>query len=105
MLEAHNPPWYKDFLERYRMEKDHDMYAWRATFDQVGRELEDAPSDFTRVADAARQAGGVLIRGVQLGNWESEVSTFRELFNATIGQNYRTALRSAPRSFAHSRSR
>ncbi len=84
MLEAHTPAYYRDFLERYGMTKDHDLYAWRATFDQVGAELSGGPSDLLHVADAAR--GAVTIRPVRLGNWAAEVATIRELFNATIGQ-------------------
>jgi GNAT superfamily N-acetyltransferase len=86
MLEAHSPPYYKDFLERYGMVKDHDLYAWRATFDQVGKELEGAKSDIVHVADAVRGAGEVQIRSVRLEDWTAEVSTIRDLFNATIGR-------------------
>ncbi len=84
MLEAHTPAYYKDFLERYGMTKDHDLYAWRATFDRVGSELEGAPSDIVHVADSVR--GTVQIRSVRLEDWAAEVSTIRDLFNATIGQ-------------------
>ena len=86
MLEAHTAAWYRDFLERYGMVKDHDLYAWRATFEQVGRELGGAPSDIVHVADAARDGAGVRIRSVSLENWPAEVSTIRGLFNDTIGQ-------------------
>lgn len=86
MLEAHTPPYYRDFLERYGMVKDHDLYAWRATFQRVGGELEGAPSDLVHVADAVKGAGEVRIRGVRLEDWHTEVATIRDLFNATIGQ-------------------
>jgi GNAT superfamily N-acetyltransferase len=86
MLEAHTPPWYQDFLERYGMRKDHDLYAWRATFDQVGQELGGGPSDLAHVAEAVERSGNVEVRGIRLFNWLSEVAVFRELFNATIGQ-------------------
>jgi GNAT superfamily N-acetyltransferase len=86
MLEAHTPACYKDFLERYGMAKDHDLYAWRATFDRVGKELDSAPTDIVHVADAVKRAGAVQIRSVRLEDWAAEVSTIRDLFNATIGQ-------------------
>lgn len=86
MLEAHTPAWYKDFLERYGMVKDHDLYAWRATFDQVGKELEGGHSDIVRVAEAIRREGGVAIRSVRMQDWDREVSVIRDLFNATMSQ-------------------
>jgi hypothetical protein len=84
MLEAHTPPWYKDLLERYGMQKDHDLYAWRVTFDRVGAELLGAPSDISRVADAARKDGALSIRHIRLADWDREVSIIRGLFNATL---------------------
>ncbi|HVO37534.1 MAG TPA: hypothetical protein VMV03_00765 [Spirochaetia bacterium] len=83
MLEAHTPAYYKDFLERYGMVKDHDLYAWRVTFDQVRRELSGA-SDIVHVADAARGTGTVTIRTVRLDDWDREVETIRFLFNDTL---------------------
>ena len=84
MLEAHTPPWYKDFLERYGMQKDHDLYAWRVTFERIGTAFEGAPSDIARVADAARKDGALSIRRIRLENWDEEVNTIRLLFNATM---------------------
>jgi GNAT superfamily N-acetyltransferase len=84
MLEAHTPTWYKDLLERYGMQKDHDLYAWRVTFDRVGAELLGAPSDISRVADAARKDGALSIRHIRLADWDREVSIIRGLFNATL---------------------
>jgi GNAT superfamily N-acetyltransferase len=84
MLEGHTPPYYKDFLERYGMQKDHDLYAWRVTFDRVGAELLGAPSDIARVADAARKDRALSIRRIRLEDWDREVSIIRGLFNATL---------------------
>ena len=86
MLEAHTPAYYKDFLERYGMVKDHDLYAWRATFEQVGSELKGAPSDIVHVADAASRTGSVTIRRIEMKDWPQEVSTIRYLFNTTLSQ-------------------
>ncbi len=84
MMEAHTKPWYKEFLERYGMAKDHDLYAWRATFDRIGTELAHVPSDLLRVAEAARRDGKLTIRRIEMDDWDREVSIIRELFNVTL---------------------
>jgi GNAT superfamily N-acetyltransferase len=86
MLEAHTPPYYQAFLERYGMEKDHDLYAWRATFEQIGEELQGVPADLVRVADVGRRLGHVTIRKVCLADWDREVALVRHLFNTTLSQ-------------------
>jgi GNAT superfamily N-acetyltransferase len=68
------------------MQKANDLYAWRATFQQIGNELEAVPSDIVHVADAARKAGNISIRRIQMKNWNQEVSTVRYLFNTTMSQ-------------------
>ena len=86
MLEGHTPPYYRDLLERYGMEKYHDFYAWRASFEQVRKEMENPESDVLRVAEAARKVNKVTIRGVSMKNWPNEVATIRSLFNDTMSQ-------------------
>lgn len=84
MLEAHTPPYYKAFLERYGMEKDHDLFAWRAFRSQIGEELEKAHPELFRVADVAREAAHIAIRRIRMENWDQEMSTALYLFNATL---------------------
>jgi hypothetical protein len=84
MLEAHTPPYYKEFLERFGFEKDHDLYAWRAFREQIGAELENIPPDLAHVAEVARKAAKVDIRKVRMDNWDQEIEAALTLFNATL---------------------
>ena len=84
MLEAHTPPYYKAFLERYGMEKYEDLYAWRAFRSQIGAELKRIPSEILRVAEVARRRSKVTIRKVDLTRWEEEVATACYIFNITL---------------------
>ena len=84
MLQAHTPPYYKEFLERYGMEKDQDLFAWRAFRSQIGEELGNIPPALVRVADAARRRAGVTIRKLRMEDWDQEVGTAHQLFNATL---------------------
>jgi GNAT superfamily N-acetyltransferase len=84
MLEAHTPPYYVDLLEGYGMQKDHDLYAWRAFRSQVGEELAKIPDEIRRVADAARKATGVRIRKLRMEQWDQEIEIARYLLNDTL---------------------
>jgi GNAT superfamily N-acetyltransferase len=84
MLAAHTPLYYKDLLERYGMEKDHDLYAWRAFRSQIGEELKNIPKELHRVADLARRSANVTLRKVRTENWEDEIAAAHRLFNDTL---------------------
>lgn len=84
MLAAHTPLYYKEFLERYGMEKDHDLYAWRAFRSQIGEELKNIPPELNRVADVARRSANVTLRKVRMENWEAEIAAAHRLFNDTL---------------------
>jgi len=84
MLEAHTPPYYKTFLERYGMGKYGDLYAWRALRSQIGAELKNIPPEILHVAEAARERNKVTVRKVDLTRWEEEVATACHIFNVTL---------------------
>jgi len=84
MLEAHTPLYYKDFLDRFGMEKDHDLYAWRAFRFQIGEELKNIPKSLLRVAEAARKTNNVEIRKLRLDKWDEEIDIALYLFNTTL---------------------
>src|SRR4030065_204604 len=65
------------------MEKDHDLYAWRAFRSQIGEELKTIPPELNRVADVARRSANVTLRKVRMENWEAEIAAAHRLFNDT----------------------
>jgi len=84
MLEAHTPLYYNGYLEKYGMEKDHDLYAWRAFRSQIGEGLKNIPPVLARVAEAARKTANIEIRKLRMDKWEQEIDTTLYLFNATL---------------------
>ncbi|MBN1640705.1 MAG: hypothetical protein JXA09_05675 [Anaerolineae bacterium] len=84
MLEAHTAPYYPALLERYGMEKDHDLYAWRAFREQIGAELTNLPPEVARVAEVAKRVSKVEIRTIRMEDWADEVERARTLFNVTL---------------------
>lgn len=84
MLAAHTPPYYKDFLEQYGMEKDHDLFAWRVFGSQFGAELKDVLAELGSVAGVARRVDNLSIRKARLENWDEEIAAAHYLFDATL---------------------
>ena len=84
MLEAHTPPYYRTFLERYGMSKDRDAYAWRVYLPQFDASLKQLPPDLLRVFQAAKERQGIVIRKVRLNDWDNELALAHELFNTTL---------------------
>ncbi|MDD2696536.1 MAG: hypothetical protein PHD58_11490 [Anaerolineales bacterium] len=84
MLAAHTPLYYSEFLERYGMEKDHDLFAWRAFRSQIGDELSHIPPELVRVAEVARQVADVTIRPLDMQRWDEEIHAAVFLFNDTL---------------------
>lgn len=83
ILEAHTPPYYREFLERYGMQKHYDVYAWRVSLPELGANLEAIPPQVMQVFQAASQRNDVRVRRIQMDDWEHEVKLVHELYNAT----------------------
>jgi GNAT superfamily N-acetyltransferase len=84
MLEAHTPPYYREFLERFGMFKDRDAYAWRVPLQSVALGPGSLPEQIERVLAAARERSGIQLRKIRLDDWEREVDLACDLFNATL---------------------
>jgi GNAT superfamily N-acetyltransferase len=84
MLEAHTPPYYPEFLERFGMTKDRDAYAWRVSLRSLSDGRIGVPKEIERVFAAARERSGVRVRKLRLDDWDREVGQACELFNATL---------------------
>lgn len=84
MMEAHTPPYYQQFLEKYGLQKDHDLYAYRAFRSQIGEGLKNIPPELKRAADFAKRAANVEIRKVNIDDWENEIKIAHDLFNTTL---------------------
>jgi GNAT superfamily N-acetyltransferase len=86
LLEAHTPPYYQQFVERYGMQKYRDLYAWRAHLPDLGENLERMPEQIQQVFEAVSRRGGVTVRKLRMDDWDREVEAAHELFNATLDE-------------------
>jgi GNAT superfamily N-acetyltransferase len=84
MLEAHTPPYYQEFVERFGMTKESDNYAWRVSLEPLADGRRTLPEQLLRVFAAAREQHGIQVRKLRLDDWDREVELSRELFNVTL---------------------
>jgi GNAT superfamily N-acetyltransferase len=84
ILEAHTPPYYQTFLERYGMRKCFDNYAWRVYLPELDSLLEDLPEQFFQVFEAAKDRKEVQIRALNMNEWESEMALTQYLYNEAL---------------------
>lgn len=84
MREAHTPPYYRDFLERFGMTKDRDAYAWRVPLQELAQGRRSFPEQVLRVFEAASHRSDVHVRKLRLEDWDREVDLACDLFNVTL---------------------
>ena len=63
------------------MEKDYDIYAYRAFRSQIGEELKNLPPGIARVAEVARKRAGVTIRKLRTDDirWQERIVIAEDL--------------------------
>ena len=83
-LEAHTPPYYAEFADRYGMEKYRDLYAWRVDLAGLGENMENMPQEILRVFEVVSKRSGVTVRRIDMDRWDQEVVLVHELFNETL---------------------
>jgi GNAT superfamily N-acetyltransferase len=82
LLTAHTMPYYGDFLKGYGMEKDYDLYAWRASREQVDAKLEKILPELTHSAQAAAAETPLTVRAARLDAWDSEIRAAHDIFKS-----------------------
>lgn len=85
MLCAHNPPYYREFVERFGMVKHDDSLARRLFASQFLDENGNIPLRLRRLAEAAERRTRFSIRQARFEDWDHEVALVGQLYDATIG--------------------
>jgi GNAT superfamily N-acetyltransferase len=86
ILEPWHPPYYRELIESYGLEKRIDLLMWELWFGQ----LEQGES-FTPMIHAAAEHSrkeGVVVRDMKRSDMEAEVTRFMEVYNVAWGKNW-----------------
>jgi hypothetical protein len=83
VMMTYNPPYYADLLEANGFEKAMDLYAYMI------RSVEFNLSDkLKRVAERTRTKHGIMVRTVNLKDFQNEVERIREIYNDAWSRNW-----------------
>ncbi|HEX9917374.1 MAG TPA: N-acetyltransferase [candidate division Zixibacteria bacterium] len=81
-LMPYSPKYYLEFMEKYGLKKAKDLYAYRMDTD------ERPPQRIYKVAERIRKKENLVIRKVDLDDFENEVKKIKEIYNQAWSRNW-----------------
>lgn len=85
ILEAHTPPYYPHLVEAAGLTKYNDMFARLYVLPEEPKEFEKlVPEKLQRAAELARKRTNIIIRSVNLKDWENEINLACDLYNRAL---------------------
>ncbi|RPI58635.1 MAG: N-acetyltransferase [Chloroflexi bacterium] len=88
IMMTYNPRYYQGFLERAGFEKAQDLYAWDILTNIFDLDVQRMPRKFLRVADEARKKSGLVVKRIDMKNYDREVARAKEVYNAAWEKNW-----------------
>ncbi len=82
LLMPHNPYYYADLFGACGLKKSKDLYAFERTA------AEPPPEKFASIAEKVRKREGLLVRPVNLKDFEGEVTRLKAVYNAAWEKNW-----------------
>ena len=90
----YNPKYYLEFMERYGLKKAKDLYAYRMDIDKR------PPERIYKVAERVKKKENLVVRKVNLDDFENEVKKIKEIYNQAWSKNW-GAIPMTDEEFAH----
>lgn len=88
VMMTYNPRYYQGLIERDGFEKAQDLYAWDIETSIFDLDVQKLPQKFLRVAEKARQREGLVIRKVNMKDFDAEVERVKVIYNAAWEINW-----------------
>ena len=86
ILEPWHPPYYRELIEGYGLEKRIDLLMWELWFGSLEQGESFTPM-IHAAADHSRKEG-VVVRDMRRSDMEAEVTRFMEVYNVAWGKNW-----------------
>jgi len=79
---SYNPIYYLEFMEKYGMKKEKDLFAYSIRINQP------PPDKLKRVVEAIKNKPGLKVRMADFNNMEQEIKNVKEIYNNAWSQNW-----------------
>jgi GNAT superfamily N-acetyltransferase len=79
---TYNPRYYGELIEGCGLKKAKDLYAWERSA------KTPPPERFARIADKIRKHENIVVRSVNMRDFDAELERFKEVYNAAWDQNW-----------------
>lgn len=81
VLTTYNPPYYREYVERYGLVKAKDLYAYWL-------DAGPLPESMAQAAERVQQRASVRIRKMEMRNFQQEAMLVREIYNRAWSGNW-----------------
>jgi GNAT superfamily N-acetyltransferase len=85
LMMPHNPPFYRDLIERAGFTKAKDLLVYRGGYEGC---YIPVPERLARATELIRQRQGITLRALDMANFEAEVERIKRLYNACWEKNW-----------------
>ena len=79
---TYNPKYYLDFMEKYGMVKAKDLYAF-----YMEKSIQP-PERFKRIAELVRKKKNIVVRKLNLNDFEGEIEKIKTIYNLAWSENW-----------------
>jgi|YNPNPStandDraft_1061719.scaffolds.fasta_scaffold03982_10 GNAT superfamily N-acetyltransferase len=88
IMMTYNPRYYQTFIERYGFVKAKDLYAYKLDLEPFGPNLENLPTQITRVARIAQERYGVKMRHIDVSRLDDELEFIKPIHREAWNKNW-----------------
>lgn len=88
VMMTYNPRYYQALIEQAGFQKAQDLFAWDILTNIFDYDVQNLPRKFVRVADEARKRPNLVLRKMDMKNFDHEVELAKTVYNAAWEQNW-----------------
>jgi GNAT superfamily N-acetyltransferase len=88
IMMTYNPRYYQDLIEGAGFEKAQDLYAWDILTNIFDYDAQRLPRKFVHVAEQVMKRPDVVIRKINMKNFDQEIELFKAVYNAAWELNW-----------------
>lgn len=81
VMAAHSPPYYKDYLITYGLERYQEFFTWRIVANQIKTLLQELEPSFLSTTGENQAVRNFKTRKLKLEDWEAEIRSVHNLVN------------------------